>query len=90
MPAHFEQGLLKRNPFETIDQTGVGDLVRSAQSAPLGQAGPQARRLRRARRRPRVDRCSTPPAGLRELLALRVPIARSPAQAIVGSTSTTK
>jgi pyruvate,orthophosphate dikinase len=28
MPAYLEQGLLKRNPFETIDQTGVGDLVR--------------------------------------------------------------
>ena len=28
MPAYLEQGLLKRNPFETIDKTGVGDLVR--------------------------------------------------------------
>ena len=28
MPAYLEQGLLKRNPFETIDQDGVGDLVR--------------------------------------------------------------
>jgi pyruvate, orthophosphate dikinase len=28
MPAYLEQGLLKRNPFETIDQGGVGDLVR--------------------------------------------------------------
>jgi pyruvate, orthophosphate dikinase len=28
MPAYLEQGLLKRNPFETIDQSGVGDLVR--------------------------------------------------------------
>jgi pyruvate,orthophosphate dikinase len=28
MPAYLEQGLLKRNPFDTIDQTGVGDLVR--------------------------------------------------------------
>jgi pyruvate, orthophosphate dikinase len=27
MPAYLEQGLLKRNPFETIDQTGVGELV---------------------------------------------------------------
>ena len=30
MPAYLEQGLLKRNPFETIDQTGVGELVRIA------------------------------------------------------------
>jgi pyruvate,orthophosphate dikinase len=28
MPAYLEQGLLKRNPFDTIDQSGVGDLVR--------------------------------------------------------------
>jgi len=27
MPAYLEQGLLKRNPFDTIDQSGVGDLV---------------------------------------------------------------
>jgi pyruvate,orthophosphate dikinase len=28
MPAYLEQGLLKRNPFETIDQSGVGELVK--------------------------------------------------------------
>jgi pyruvate, orthophosphate dikinase len=28
MPEYLEQGLLKRNPFDTIDQTGVGELVR--------------------------------------------------------------
>jgi pyruvate,orthophosphate dikinase len=28
MPAYLEKGLLKRNPFETIDQGGVGELVR--------------------------------------------------------------
>jgi pyruvate,orthophosphate dikinase len=28
MPAYLELGLLKRNPFETIDQAGVGALVR--------------------------------------------------------------
>ena len=27
MPAYLEQGLLRRNPFETIDQGGVGELV---------------------------------------------------------------
>ena len=27
MPAYLELGLLSRNPFETIDQTGVGELV---------------------------------------------------------------
>ena len=30
MPAYLEQGLLKRNPFETIDQNGVGELVKIA------------------------------------------------------------
>jgi pyruvate,orthophosphate dikinase len=30
MPAYLEQGLLKRNPFETIDQSGVGALVKLA------------------------------------------------------------
>ena len=30
MPAYLEAGLLKRNPFETIDQTGVGELVQIA------------------------------------------------------------
>jgi pyruvate, orthophosphate dikinase len=30
MPAYLEAGLLKRNPFETIDQSGVGELVRDA------------------------------------------------------------
>jgi pyruvate,orthophosphate dikinase len=28
MPIYLEQGLLKRNPFDTIDQSGVGDLVK--------------------------------------------------------------
>jgi pyruvate,orthophosphate dikinase len=28
MPAYLEQGLLKRNPFETIDPGGVGELVK--------------------------------------------------------------
>jgi pyruvate,orthophosphate dikinase len=30
MSAYLEQGLLKRNPFETIDVPGVGELVRTA------------------------------------------------------------
>jgi pyruvate, orthophosphate dikinase len=30
MPAYLEKGLLARNPFETIDVAGVGELVRSA------------------------------------------------------------
>ena len=30
MSAYLEQGLLKRNPFETIDADGVGELVQLA------------------------------------------------------------
>jgi len=30
MPAYLEQGLLRRNPFETIDAGGVGELVEMA------------------------------------------------------------
>ena len=30
MPTYLEYGLLKRNPFETIDQTGVGELLQIA------------------------------------------------------------
>ncbi|CAB4581200.1 unannotated protein [freshwater metagenome] len=30
MPAYLEKGLLQRNPFETIDETGVGELVEIA------------------------------------------------------------
>ncbi|MFL6206278.1 MAG: pyruvate, phosphate dikinase [Acidimicrobiales bacterium] len=36
MPAYLEQGLLRRNPFETIDQGGVGELV--AMGAERGRA----------------------------------------------------
>ena len=44
-------------PFETIDEPGVGWLVRLARvGRARGEAGPQARHLRRARRRPGLDR----------------------------------
>ena len=61
MAAYLELGLLKRNPFETIDKAGVGELVRMRRGAGPGhQAGPEVRRLRRARRRSRNrSTCST-------------------------------
>ena len=72
MPAYLEQGLLKRNPFETIDRDGVGELVKiGAAAGSGGQAQAQARRVRRARRRPGVDRAVLRGRPrLRELLAV--------------------
>ena len=89
MPAYLEQGLLKRNPFETIDQTGVGELVQHRRRARSpDQARPQARRVRRARRRSRSrSPCSTRPASTTSAARpFRVPIARlAAAQAIIGA-----
>ena len=54
---YLEQRILDRSPFETIDRPGVGWLVRlGAWVGPRGEAVAQARHLRRARRRPRLDR----------------------------------
>ena len=55
MPAYLEQGLLPVSPFEQLDRDGVGKLVEWAKArGPRGAARPQARHLRRARRRSRV------------------------------------
>jgi pyruvate,orthophosphate dikinase len=90
MPAYLEHGLLKRNPFETIDKTGVGELVR------LG-----AQRGRKTRSDLKLGVCGEH-GGDPESIALfwdvgldyvscspfRVPIARlAAAQAILGSGS---
>jgi pyruvate, orthophosphate dikinase len=87
MPAYLEQGLLKRNPFETIDRGGVGELVK------LG-----AERGRAAKPKLKLGVCGEH-GGDPESIALfyeagldyvscspfRVPIARlAAAQAIVG------
>ena len=87
MPAYLEAGLLERNPFETIDQTGVGELVEIA-----------AKRGRKAKRKLKLGACGEH-AGDPESIGLfyraglnyvscspyRVPIARlAAAQAIIG------
>ena len=87
MPAYLEAGLLKRNPFETIDQIGVGELVREA-----------AKRGRKAKRSLKLGVCGEH-GGDPESIAMfhragldyvscspyRVPIARlAAAQAIIG------
>ena len=74
-PAYLERRILERSPFESIDVDGVGALVEIA--VRLGREparGHRARRLRRARRRPRFDRVLPPRrARLRVLLALPAP-----------------
>ena len=87
MPAYLEAGLLKRNPFETIDQSGVGELVRLA-----------AERGRKTRKNMKMGVCGEH-GGDPESIGLfysagldyvscspyRVPIARlSAAQAVIG------
>ena len=87
MPAYLEAGLLKRNPFETIDQTGVGELVTIA-----------AQRGRKTKRGLKLGVCGEH-GGDPESIGLffragldyvscspyRVPIARlSAAQAVIG------
>ncbi len=93
MPAYLEQGLLKRNPFDTIDQTGVGDLVRMG--AERGRATKPGLKLGVCGEhggdpesidlfyRAGLDYVSCSP--------FRVPIARlAAAQAIVGASDSTK
>ena len=90
MPAYLEQGLLERNPFETIDVGGVGELVKIA-----------AERGRKAKPSIKLGVCGEH-GGDPESIALfneagldyvscspfRVPIARlAAAQAIVGAGS---
>jgi pyruvate,orthophosphate dikinase len=88
MPAYIEQGLLKRNPFETIDKAGVGELVKIA-----------AERGRKARKGIKLGVCGEHggdpesielfyEAGLDYVSCspFRVPIARlAAAQAVIGS-----
>ena len=53
---YLEQGIFPVSPFESLDTEGVGALVRTAsESGREVNADAQARRLRRARRRPRLD-----------------------------------
>ena len=92
MPAYLEAGLLKRNPFETIDRGGVGELVKVG-----------AQRGRKAKPELKLGVCGEH-GGDPESIALfreagldyvscspfRVPIARlAAAQAVLGSSSGT-
>ena len=73
VPVYMERKIIDRSPFETIDKPGVGWLVRlAAWVGPRGASGPEARDLRRARRRPGVDRL-LPHGRARLRLLLAVP-----------------
>ncbi|MEK7294992.1 MAG: putative PEP-binding protein, partial [Actinomycetota bacterium] len=91
MPAYLEAGLLKRNPFETMDQVGVGELV-----------GMAVKRGRKAKRGLKMGVCGEH-GGDPESIGLfyrvgldyvscspyRIPIARlAAAQAIIGGSKT--
>ena len=55
LPQYQEQEIVKRNPFQTIDQNGVGKLMQMGVERAEDAARHQARDLRRARRRPERD-----------------------------------
>ncbi len=93
MPAYLEQGLLKRNPFDTIDQTGVGDLVRMG--AERGRATKPGLKLgvcgEHGGDPESIDLFYKAGLDYVSCSPFRVPIARlAAAQAVIGSTSTTK
>ena len=69
---YLEDGVLERNPFETIDQGGVGDLMRIAVERGRSVEGHQDGHLRRARRRAEVGRV-LPRARPRVRVVLAVP-----------------
>ena len=85
---YVENEIFKKNPFATLDQTGVGQLMQIA--VEKGRKTPprhQARHLRRTRRRSRQREVLPPPRlQLRQLQPFRVPVARlAAAQAAVAS-----
>ena len=56
LPHYQELEIVKKNPFATIDASGVGQLVADRRDeGPRYASQPEARHLRRARRRPVVD-----------------------------------
>ena len=75
LPEYLAQGIFKQDPFATLDQDGVGQLVEMATvKRPQNPAQPQGRHLRRTRRRSRVRQVLPPRrTQLRLLLALPRP-----------------
>ena len=77
-PRYLDKGVFTVSPFETIDATASAGWCGSpSRRAGPAEPEPQDRRLRRARRRPRVDPLlPRGRAGLRVLLPVPVPVAR--------------
>ena len=70
---YLDDGILRQNPFETLDQSGVGELDGARRRArSLREARPEDGHLRRARRRPGIGRV-LPPARARLRVVLAVP-----------------
>ena len=73
LTGYLEQGVIEHNPFETLDQDGVGELVEiGVTRGRAAKPGLKIGHLRRARRRPRIDRL-LPSHGPRLRLLLAVP-----------------
>ena len=72
VPHYKDCGIVERSPFGTIDEEGVGELVRMAvERGRAARPGARGRHLRRARRRPGLDRVlPRRRARLRQLLAV--------------------
>ena len=87
LAAYQEAEIFKQNPFATIDQIGVGQLMRIAiEKGRKTRPGHQAGHLRRARRRSRIRSSSATKLGLTYVSCspFRVPVARlAAAQAAV-------
>ena len=61
LPEYLKSGILQHDPFQSIDEKGVGQLVRMAcERGTGGASGPPSGDLRRARRRSAVDRLLRP------------------------------
>jgi pyruvate, orthophosphate dikinase len=93
MPAYLENGLLKRNPFETIDKGGVGELVKLA--ARLGREAKPDLKLgvcgEHGGDPESIDLFYEAGLDYVSCSPYRVPIARlAAAQAVVGSSDSTK
>ena len=91
---YLEDGVLAHDPFATLDQEGVGDLMRIAvDRGRAANAGLDDRDLRRARRRPGVGGASATGSGSTTSPArpYRVPVARlAAAQAVLAESGAGK